>query len=154
MNDNEKTQLIRTFYHRFQARDWKGMADCYHKDIFFYDPVFQNLEGPQVSAMWAMLLKGAKDLQVTVSNIAAEGDYGSCNWTALYTFSPTGRKVENKVKAHFTFAEGRIIEHQDEFSFWRWSRQALGLPGLLFGWSAPLQRRVQKKARKQLLHTL
>ena len=148
---NDKEQLIKTFYDHFQARDWKGMVNCYHKEeIFFYDPVFQNLEGPQVPAMWAMLLKGAKDLSVTVSDITAEGDYGSCRWTAVYTFSATGRKVENKVKAHFRFGEDRIVEHQDEFSFWQWSRQALGLTGLLLGWTSLLQRRVHKQARQRL----
>jgi hypothetical protein len=29
--------------------------------------------------------------------------------------------------------EGLIIEHRDHFELWRWSRQALGLKGLLLG---------------------
>jgi len=63
MNQNE--QLIKKFYDCFGKRDWKGMLDCYHEEIFFYDPVFQNLEGAEVRAMWEMLLRNAKDLQVT-----------------------------------------------------------------------------------------
>lgn len=148
MNQNE--QLIKKFYDCFGKRDWKGMLDCYHEEIFFYDPVFQNLEGGEAGAMWEMLLRNAKDLEVTAGHIVAAGDHGSCYWTATYTFTPTGRRVVNKCKASFTFREGKIIEHQDEFSFWNWSRQALGLPGLLLGGTSLLQRKVRRQARQNL----
>jgi len=148
MNQNE--QLIKKFYDCFGKRDWKGMLDCYHKDIFFYDPVFQNLEGAEAGAMWEMLLRSAKDLEVSARDITAVDDHGSCLWTAAYTFSATGRHVVNKCKASFTFSEGRIIEHQDEFSFWNWSRQALGLPGLLLGGTSFIQRKVRRQARRNL----
>jgi hypothetical protein len=57
-------QLINTFYTSFQQGDWKGMLTVYHPAIFFYDPVFGNLEGPQVAAMWEMLLSSAKGLDL------------------------------------------------------------------------------------------
>jgi len=148
MNQNE--QLIKKFYDCFGKRDWKGMLDCYHEEIFFYDPVFQNLEGAEAGAMWEMLLRNAKDLEVSASHITAADDHGSCQWTAAYTFSATGRHVVNKCKASFTFSEGKIIEHQDEFSFWNWSRQALGLTGLLLGGTSLLQRKVRRQARQNL----
>jgi len=28
-------QLIKTFYTNFQQRNWKGMLEAYHPDIFF-----------------------------------------------------------------------------------------------------------------------
>jgi len=148
MNRNE--QLIKKFYDCFGKRDWKGMLDCYHEEIFFYDPVFQNLEGAEVGAMWEMLLRNAKDLEVTAGGITATDEHGTCSWTAVYTFPATGRRVVNKCKASFTFSEGKIIEHQDEFSFWNWSRQALGLPGLLLGGTPLLIRKVRRQARQNL----
>jgi len=148
MNQNE--QLIKKFYDCFGKRDWKGMLDCYHEEIFFFDPVFQNLEGAEVRAMWEMLLRNATDLQVTAADIVAADDYGSCRWGATYTFSATGRRVVNKCKGSFTFSGGKIIEHQDEFSFWNWSRQALGLPGMLLGWSSFIQKKVRRQARQSL----
>ena len=169
---SEEEQLIKVFYTCFQRLDWKGMLDCYHEEVFFYDPVFENLEGPQVRAMWEMLLTSAKDLQLSFSNIqvdpasaveiaarvsadpsgtdVAENSYGSCDWVATYTFSQTGRQVVNKGKALFTFSEGKIIEHHDNFSLWRWSRQALGIPGILFGWTPVLQNKIRRMARKNL----
>ena len=143
-------RLINTFYTRFQARDWKGMAQVYHADIFFYDPAFGNLEGPEVTGMWEMLLSGAKGLSLKFSDVAADEGYGSCSWTATYVFSSTGRKVVNRGKAMFRFEDGKIIEHQDVWSFWRWSRQALGWKGWLFGWSHLFHEKVRRAARKKL----
>src|SRR5579859_2245708 len=53
-------RLINSFYSCFRSRDWRGMVEVYHPEVFFYDPVFGNLEGPEVGAMWAMLLEGGK----------------------------------------------------------------------------------------------
>jgi len=143
-------QLITIFYTCFQKRDWKGMLDCYSEDVFFYDPVFENLDGPEVRAMWEMLLSRAKDLELSFSEVRSEDDYGSCNWIATYTFTATGRKVVNRGKARFSFSEGKIVEHQDEFSLWKWSSQALGLPGMLFGATSLFQKKIRGNARKSL----
>ena len=147
---NQNQQLIKKFYDCFAERDWKGMGACYGEDIFFYDPVFLNLEGAQVRAMWEMLLRNANDLTLSVSQIVSEDEYGTCQWQASYTFSATGRHVVNKGKTFMKMEGGKIIEHSDQFSFWNWSRQALGLKGLLLGGTTFLQSRVRKQAWKNL----
>jgi hypothetical protein len=43
-----------------------------------------------------------------------------------------------------------VVEHVDSFDFWRWSRQSLGVVGVLLGWSGWLRRKVQAQARKGL----
>jgi hypothetical protein len=58
--------------------------------------------------------------------------------------------VVNDVHASFRFADGKIAEHTDDFDFHRWSRQALGTPGLLLGWTPLLRRATQRKARASL----
>ncbi|HVK46874.1 MAG TPA: nuclear transport factor 2 family protein [Pseudobacter sp.] len=145
-------QLIKKFYTCFGQRDYACMNSVYHPDATFYDPVFENLNADQVKAMWEMLTKRAADLQVTVSDIQvdAKGVYGSCRWKAEYTFTGTGRKVINDVKANFKFQDDLIIEHMDEFDLWKWSRQALGFSGLLLGWSGFVQTPIRKKAKQGL----
>ncbi|MEP7356378.1 MAG: nuclear transport factor 2 family protein, partial [Anaerolineales bacterium] len=66
-----------------------------------------------------------------------------------YTFS-TGRKVLNIIDAEFQFQAGRIVAHRDRFSFWRWSRQALGPTGLLLGWTPLVHNKVRAIARARL----
>jgi hypothetical protein len=59
--------------------------------------------------------------------------------------------VHNRIDATFSFdGQGRIASHRDRFNFWRWSRQALGLPGLLLGWSGGLRNKVRQQAAKNL----
>jgi len=149
MNGNEA--LIHRFYTAFQQLDYAGMQQCYSSDAIFNDPVFGILQGPDVAAMWEMLCKNAKDFSLRYSDIQLlDEEYATCRWTAVYTFSKTGRRVTNHIKAHLRIQEGFITEHTDQFSFAKWSRQALGLPGLLFGWTAYLQNKVRQNARKSL----
>jgi hypothetical protein len=80
----------------------------------------------------------------------ADDASGTAHWRATYTFTQTGRPVVNDVHASFRFAGGLIAEHTDDFSFHRWSRQALGAPGLLLGWTPVLKGATQRKARAGL----
>jgi ketosteroid isomerase-like protein len=143
-------ELIRRFYAAFAARDGGAMAGLYGPDARFSDPVFVDLRGEEPGAMWRMLTGRADDLKVELLEHEADGDRGSARWIAHYTFTQTGRPVENHVRASFRFADGLIAEHRDEFDFHRWSRQALGAPGLLLGWTPLLRAAVRRRARAGL----
>jgi hypothetical protein len=43
-----------------------------------------------------------------------------------------------------------ITRHRDRFNFWSWSRQALGAPGLLLGWTPFLRQKVRAQAAANL----
>jgi ketosteroid isomerase-like protein len=149
MNVNE--QLIERFYSAFQKLDYQVMNDCYSEDIVFSDPVFGLLKGDEVKAMWEMLCKNAKNFSLTFSDIRSiDEEYYTCKWTATYTFSKTGRRVVNNIKAFMKIRDGKIIEHSDAFRLSTWIGQALGWKGILLGWTGFMKRTVQKNARKNL----
>lgn len=143
-------QLIQKFYASFQRRDAQGMAACYHDEVEFSDAVFTHLHGAQAKAMWRMLCERGKDLEITVSGIRADEHTGKAHWEARYTFSQTGRRVHNKIDAAFQFANGKIISHRDTFDLWRWTRMALGVKGILFGWLPSVQSKIRREANKGL----
>lgn len=122
------------------------MAACYAPDVRFSDPAFGELHGERAGGMWRMLTSQATDLRVELLEHSADGERGSARWRAHYTFSQTGRPVVNDVRAAFRFRDGLIAEHDDSFSFHRWSSQALGTPGKLLGWTPVLRGAVRKKA--------
>jgi ketosteroid isomerase-like protein len=126
------------------------MAALYAPDATFEDPAFGRLTGDEPGLMWRMLTERGEDLAVQLVDHTVEGDRGSAHWLADYTFTQTGRRVHNDVRATFALRDGLIAEHHDEFSFHAWSRQALGAPGLLLGWTPVLRGAVRKKARAQL----
>jgi ketosteroid isomerase-like protein len=148
MHPNEK--LIHDFYKAFASLDYVTMQKAYADDAIFYDPVFEHLTAGEVKAMWQMLCTNAKGFSLTHRRVIADADYGSCDWTAHYIFSATGRSVVNKIHAHFRFQHGKILEHQDNFSLYKWSRQALGLPGMFLGWSRYMQKKIRKQAKANL----
>lgn len=139
-------KLIETFYTAFQQRNGDAMAACYHPEIRFSDPVFPDLQGEQAGAMWRMLTARGKDLTLEFSDVHADDETGRAHWDASYTFSATGRHVDNHIDASFRFRDGKIVEHHDVFDLWAWSRQALGLPGLLLGWSPLVKNKVRATA--------
>lgn len=143
-------ELLEKFYSSFAQQDGNSMADCYHESIKFSDPVFPNLEGDEAGSMWKMLCEQAKNFRLTYKDIVADEDSGSAYWEATYDFSATGRRVHNKIYASFKFKDGKIIEHDDYFDFWRWSRMALGPAGLLMGWTPMVKNKVRGMAGKSL----
>lgn len=142
--------LIQRFYTCFQARDAAGMQRCYHPALTFRDPVFEELNAAEASAMWSLLCARATDLEVRCSDVSADEGEGRARWEAWYTFEQTGRAVHNRIEASFRFREGLIVRHEDHFSLWGWSRQALGPAGLWLGWSPLLRKRVRAMARRGL----
>jgi len=103
-------QVIEKFYNAFQKLDYQTMNSWYSDDIVFSDPAFGLLRGEEAKSMWEMLCKNAKDFSLTFSNIQLlDEEYATCNWIATYTFSKTGRKVVNKIKAFMKLKEGKLL---------------------------------------------
>ncbi|TNJ26932.1 Ketosteroid isomerase [Giardia muris] len=146
----EAGALITHFYQAFQRLDAEAMVACYTEDVVFSDPTFGELRERDVGDMWRMLTTRAKDFSLTFDSISADGHSGSAHWVATYLFGKTGRVVTNDVQARFVFREGKICEHHDHFDLWRWSRQALGIRGLLLGWSSLVRKAVRTQALKGL----
>lgn len=126
------------------------MAACYHPDAQFADPAFPDLRGKHPGAMWRMLIEGATALDITFTDVKGEAGKGSAHWEAVYPFSQTGRRVHNRIDAEFEFKDGLIWRHRDRFDFHAWSRMALGMPGLLLGWTPMLRNKVQRMAGERL----
>jgi len=144
--------IITKFYTAFQKLDYQAMNSCYSDDIVFSDPAFGLLRGEEAKYMWEMLCTNAKDFLLTFSNIQLlDEEYATCNWVATYTFSKTGRKVVNNIKAFMKLKQGKIIEHSDAFKLSKWAAQALGFKGALLGWTGFMKRKIQQNARKNLV---
>lgn len=146
---NEAT--VRRLYDALVRRDGDAMAACYAADATFEDPAFGRLEGAEVGAMWRMLTARATDLAVRLDYVYVRADgTAAARWVAEYTFARTGRRVRNVGEAELALRDGLIVRHADDFPFWRWSRQALGAPGWLLGWTPLLRSKVRRDARRQL----
>ena len=149
-------QTLTRFYTAFAALDADTMATCYADDVVFEDEVFSLRGKREVSGMWHMLCgttkARARDAwKLEFSNVEADDTKGKAHWDATYRFSATGRMVLNRIDGEFSFnPQGLIIKHRDRFDFWTWSRQALGTPGLLLGWTPMLRKKVRATAAGNL----
>lgn len=149
-------ELITRFYAAFDLLDGESMQACYAPDAHFQDEVFTLDGAERIGGMWRMLCdatraKGMDAWKLEYSGIEADATRGRAHWDAHYRFSATGRLVLNRIDGAFTFnPQGLIVTHRDRFDFWAWSRQALGTPGLLLGWTPLLRNKVRATAAANL----
>lgn len=145
---------IETLYAAFARLDGHAMQACYAEDARFDDEVFALRGRREIGGMWRMLCDATNSRpdakahwRLEVSGITER----SAHWEAHYLFSATGRAVHNVIDAEFEFdAQGLIRRQRDHFDFWRWSRQALGAPGLMLGWTPMLRNKVRATAASNL----
>ena len=148
---NSPKQIAESFYLAFQKKSAESMCVLYSDTILFSDPVFPKLAGEAARNMWRMLCQNSTDLKIDYRVLFSSDKSAVVEWNAWYTFSKTGRKVHNIVHSTLEVEDGLIVKHTDLFSFWRWSRQALGIPGICLGWTPLLKGKVQETAAKSLL---
>ncbi len=140
--------VISKFYSSFANADSASMIELYSDDVRFSDPVFGILKGSQAKSMWKMLVRTG--IVITFGGIKSSGNKVYANWQAEYIYTPTKRKVVNKIKAEFELKDGKIISHSDKFSLWKWSAMALGMTGLLLGWTSTVKHKIRTMANASL----
>lgn len=146
-----RSDIIYKFYDAFVAADAETMVSYYHDEIEFEDPAFGKLKGEDAKNMWRMLIeRSSGDIRISFDDVRATETSGSANWKAVYYYGSNKRRVVNHIRAEFKFLNGKIIKHTDHFNLWKWSCQALGLPGYLLGWTSFLKNKIQKQTRKLL----
>ncbi len=151
MNNEQHQQIIEQFYTAFQQLDAEKMVAHYDNDVLFEDPAFGQLRGEQAKNMWRMLIERGKDgLKVNFYNVQSTATGGNATWEANYLFGKGRRPVHNVVRAEFVIRNGKIIEHTDQFNFWKWATMALGTPGRLLGFTPFLRNKVRKNTRAAL----
>lgn len=149
-------RLLNRFYAAFARLDAEDMAGCYAPDARFKDEVFSLYGQEEVAGMWRMLCaatreKGADVWKLHASGVEAGAISGHARWAADYRFSATGRMVHNVIDSAFDFSpEGLILRQHDKFDLWAWSRQALGAPGLLLGWTPFMRQKIRAQAAANL----
>jgi hypothetical protein len=142
-------ELITRFYEAFAKQQSAPMRASYAPTATFSDEVFPGLQGDEIGDMWAMLCERAKNFRLEFRDVTADDTTGHAHWEAWYLFGGK-RQVHNVIEASFTFRDGRIVTHVDQFDFHRWSAQAIGLMGSLLGGTSWLKNTVRAQSKKTL----
>lgn len=147
-------KTIERLYTAFARLDGAEMQACYGANASFEDEVFKLQGAREIGAMWRMLCEATRSSAASQAHwklLTSDITDRSAHWEAHYIFSTTGRPVVNRISAEFEFDKrGLINRHRDRFDFWLWSRQALGTPGLLLGWTPFLRNKVRARAAANL----
>ena len=144
-------EIVTSFYDCFAKGEAKGMLNFYAEEVIFCDPAFGKLSGNRPHEMWRMLLgRFDEHTLITFEVIEVSTDKAKVKWTAKYHFGKNKRPVTNHVTSTLFVENGKIVKQYDHFDIWKWAYKALGIAGLLFGWSKFFQLKIQQKTRKML----
>ena len=103
--------------------------------------------------MWRMLTgRGARAARSSCCDHDADHGDRAPRAGARATSFPRDRPPggQRRVRAPFRFADGRIAEHADSFSFHSWAWQALGVRARVLGTLKVVRAAVRRRARKHL----
>ncbi len=143
-------ETIERFYTAFDAHDGDTMAACYAPGATFRDPAFGELSGERAGRDVADAHRPRRGPEGRASR-ARGGRDGRQRPLDRHLHLQHRPHVVNDIHAEFRFADdGRFAEHIDRFSYWNWSRQALGPLGLVLGWTPLLPMMTRRKALEQL----
>jgi ketosteroid isomerase-like protein len=144
-------EIAANFYSAFAKGDAETMTSFYADTIEFEDPGFGKLKGDQAKMMWHMLIeRSGGNLKIDFKVMESTADSAVVKWEARYPFSKTGRQIHNKITAYLTIKDGKITHHKDHFNLWKWSQQALGIKGLLLGWTPFFRKKIQQQTHELL----
>lgn len=144
------TDIAHQFYSAFQRLDAEAMVAFYHPGVFFEDPGFGPLHGEEAAWMWRMLCANAQDFKLRFEILEQSDALARVYWEADYTFSRTGRTVNNKITANMTLEDGLIKRHTDAFNLHKWAGQALGWQGKLLGGTGFFKRKLHQQTQQML----
>lgn len=149
-------QALERFFDAMQRCDTEALRTSYHPALRFDDPLISTTSvGDRLD--WCGMLWSPRDAdgqriwQLELEEVRTRGALATARWNLRYRYTPTKRLIDQALHSHFSFdADGRITTQRDSFDFWRWSRQAHGLLGLLLGWTPLMWDQAREQARASL----
>ena len=146
---NSKEIAIK-FYDAFSAANIDVLKQLYDKKLIFNDNIFVNLDYNETISMWSSLLVGNKNMSIKYEIKKYSEKYVEVEWIADYLFTSTNRNVKNIILAKMEIDQGKIINHTDNFDFYKWSQMAFGITGALIGWTSFFKNKVRTEAYNKL----
>ena len=146
---NSKEIAIK-FYDAFSVANIDVLKQLYDKKLIFNDNIFVNLDYNETISMWSSLLVGNKNMSIKYEIKKYSEKYVEVEWIADYLFTSTNRNVKNIILAKMEIDQGKIINHTDNFDFYKWSQMAFGITGVLIGWTSFFKNKVRTETYNKL----
>ena len=145
-------ELIDRLYRSLASHDHEAMAACYHEDARFKDIAFDLHGRDKIHDMWKFVTRPEPGLTVTFEIVRADDESVEARLVDHYTFTETGRKVDNAITSTFRFKDRLIIDHRDECDPVTWANMAMtGPKAWLAGHARPVRALAANKKLQEFL---
>lgn len=140
--------VVDRFFEALRRADVSVIDNCYHPQISYSDPLFEDLRGTRVALRWRMLLTQATSFSLEHSLVFADERKAQVQWTANYLLN--GRSVRIPMLSTLAIWDDLIVRQVDEYDLWKYCRQTHGLTGTLLGGLQFFQKIIKRRARNEL----
>jgi hypothetical protein len=130
------TDVVRQFYDAFQKSDFGTMESLYGAKVAWHDTVFSADGRDAVMGIWRFELDPKVGGQITYQILGAKAPDAQGNtqvqvrWRDVYKFF--GNPIDHSIDATLTVdAAGKIVSHQESYSWSEWAHQAFPFLGSL-----------------------
>lgn len=143
---NRADQLFRAI--RF--RDVTRAVAAYASEAQIMHPIVGKLTKDQLSGALTVFINRTKTYELHHEIRLAGPASAHVAWSIDHVLFVTGRRVRISGVSELVFEGDRIVLHRDYLSVRDWSRQALGLKGLVLSWIPSWSRFVAREMRCSL----
>ena len=148
--DLQPCAVADAFYQAMAARDFLAMSELYADCFDIHRSCLWHARCRKYPRHVAHVVVAQQGYCRQPYDISASDTQAVTRWVAHYSFGKTGRPVKNTILATMEIRDGKIIRHSDDFDMQDWLKQALGWPGVLFGWLPLFRSKVSAGAQAQL----
>ena len=118
MSAETNKALVHQFLALWNRRDLAGMTRFWNPEMVHYTRTGEVYRPDQVLSLMMGFMQAFPDLEFTIDNIVAEGDYVTTRMTARATHTgdfmgvaATGRTISCSVMGLVHIVDGKIVEH-------------------------------------------
>lgn len=98
----------------------------YADEAIFEDPSIGEITGVVIKYWWQFLYGQMSNISIEVLDIKINGDEAIVSWKNNHLLKLTGKQLSLDFTTNFTFKDGFIVFHKNNYDFKQFVKQAFG----------------------------
>jgi ketosteroid isomerase-like protein len=140
--------LVEQHYKAIQAKDADAILAVYAADCRIDHPLIGRMSKDEFSKAVQAFIRQTPDYELEFQISHAGAQRVDAEWALTHVFHLTGRTIRLAGATTYFLSANRITRHIDQFDRRAWSRQAMGMTGLVLsfvpGWRSFVERELRR----------
>jgi hypothetical protein len=140
--------LVEQLFKAFQSKDTDAIFATYAADCQFDHPLIGRLSKNEFSMAIRAFMRATPDYELAFQINHTDAKRVDVEWTITHIFHLTAKVIKQHGTTTCFLSNNRIVQQIDKFDRRAWSRQAMGMTGLVLsfvpGWRSFIERELRR----------